>query len=166
MFKKIIAGILMATTVLSTGVVSLAAEAPQPNDDGVYYYDGAFNYEIVDEDGNIEETGVFGLVEDEFLDAYNISAATVGVGKTVNWWPTSNTSGFKPGNNTAVSISLKTSAATSLTIGLTSGTKKDVTNKNPSVNLVCQTSGYTKMYVKNTSSKSIKVTGGTLSWNE
>lgn len=121
------------------------------------------SYDIVDEEGNIVESGDMGVQP----FAYNVSASTVGVNKTIYWYPTNNKSGFKSGKNVAVKISLKTSAATSLTIGLTgNGTKKDVTNKNPSVSLVSGTSGYWKMFVKNTSSKSIKVTGGSISWNE
>jgi len=129
----------------------------------VAYSIGDLSYAIVDENGVEIETGTF---SDFFARGYDVSKATVGVNKTIYWYPSNNSSGFKSGKDVAVSISLKTSEATSLTIGLTDGTSKDVTDKNPSVNLVSGTSGYWKMYVTNTSSKSIEVTGGTVSWNE
>ena len=43
--------------------------------------------------------------------AYNVSASTVGVNKTIYWYPTNNKSGFKSGKNVAVKISLKTSGS-------------------------------------------------------
>ena len=177
--KKIVWSALLATALsVATAMPCMAANLSNSSEEGplliveqsdnganttVEYSINDLSYSIVDENGIEIESG---SLSDFWARGYDVSKATVGVNKTVYWYPSNNSSGFKSGNNVAISISLKTSAATSLTIGITDGTSKEVTDKNPSVSLVSGTAGYWKMYVTNTSSKSIDVTGGTVSWNE
>ncbi len=112
----------------------------------------------IDEEGN--------LVEVPITYAYNVMEATIAPGITFEWYPTNDKNGFKLKKNDVVTISLNLNTGVRIRIGLTNGNSKETTDKNPSVSLVQSKDGYSKMYVENLSSSTVKVKSGTISYNE
>ena len=159
---------VVTTSVLfgSVGVVNATEAEPQveitvENEEGSKTY----TYELsellcgyIDEDGN--------LVEIPVVYSYDVAATTIAQGKTFEWYPSSDKNGFKLKKNDVVTVSLNLDTAVRIKIGLTNGNSRETTDKSPSVDLVQNSDGYSKMYVTNLSSSSVKVKGGTISYNE
>lgn len=146
-----------AITVSETGAdgtVETVTYDLEDLDYAVYDSDGNMTYSSEDEEENILTRG------------YKLKSYTVESEDTFYWWPKKNKKGFKCGKGIAVSVSVKTDSKASKTIGLTSGDSSKSTAKNPSAILYTGTSGYWKFYMKNHSSDTVKVTGGSLSWGE
>lgn len=176
MSKKIIFSMLsLGTLALGSSVFAssnISVNAPitaisqQSESEKVYDLED-LSYEVVDPMGNIIASGsVVDGNGDISTYAYNVAKSTVEPGSTIYWYPTDSTSGFYLQKNDVVEISLKLSKAVRIEIGLTKGTSKETTDKNPSVSLVQSSAGYSKMSVSNLSSSSITVNSGTISYNE
>lgn len=175
MSKKLIFSIL-SLTVLSLGTSIFAATnivEKEPiliisqNEAQTIYSLKDLSYETIDPEGNIIKSGP--VIDDNgniSPYAFDVSKATIGPGNTVNWYPTDSSSGFYLQKNDVVEISLRLSKAVRIKIALTNGTSKETTDKRPSVSLIQNTTGYSKMAVTNLSSSSITVNSGTISYNE
>ena len=186
--KKTISTILSMALLASSLSMSAFAEAESseinqtnvnPNDVVVTLteekMDGEINYitytwedlscTVYDSNNNVVYSGP-AISKDPMTRGYSIAGGTVKSEGTSYWFPTDNENGFKCGNGIAVTVSIKTNATASKTIGLTNGESSKSTTKNPSAILYTGTSGYWKFYVSNHSSSAFNVTGGSLSWGE
>lgn len=130
------------------------------------YYDyGVFDLSCIIED--VDGNSVYiGLLINDAVQITDIEDYRLAPGYTMYIYPTENENGFEAADGTKIDVDISFDSAAAKTIGLTGGDSATGTQKELSASLRIGTEGYFMIYIKNESSKTISVTGGSVTWSE